>query len=245
MIKTRILEPKYTPRDAIVLLLHTDPKIQIEDIEDVFYPYVRMRWQLTVGKGKFIKQLIKYVDCIIDLVEGTAYDTVYDKDAGGRPVFRDVEFDEEDAMAPNLTDEDYHQKGHDYALKQYIGRAKLTFVPKMEIIEEEKFYKHFYIVTCRDRKGRIYFVMVDAVDGGISILDHEAHIDELAKLGEAEELALLAGVEYESLEIAKAQLEIEEGEEPEDEEEELEIEDDLDEEDGLEDEDDFEDEEEA
>ncbi|MBQ0079304.1 MAG: hypothetical protein KBS66_05360 [Eubacterium sp.] len=193
MIETRILEPKYTPREALVLLLHTDPNLEIEDIEDVYYPYVRMRFELTVGTGRFVKQLVKYVDCIIDRVLGTAYDTVYDKDSEGKPIYRDVEIDEEDCLDPVLSEDEYHAKGHDFALKQYIGRAKLMFTPKFNIIEEEKFYKHFYVVTCRDKEGRIYFIMVDAVDGGISILDHEAHIDELAKIGDYNQLQMLAG----------------------------------------------------
>lgn len=193
MFETRILEPKYTPREALILLLHTDPNLEIEDIEDVYYPYVRMRFELTVGGGKFVKKLVKYVDCIIDRVLGTAYDTVYDKDSDGKPIYRDVEIDEDDCLDPVLTEDDYHKKGHDFALKQYIGRAKLMFTPVFNIIEEEKFYKHFYIVTCRDEKGRIYFIMVDAVDGGISILDHEAHIDELAKIGDYNQLQMLAG----------------------------------------------------
>ena len=200
MIETKILGTKYSPREALVMLLHTDPNLDITDIEDVYYPYLGMRYQLTVGKERrFVKRLVKYVDCIIDRVSGTAYDTVYEKDSGNTAYFQDVEIDEDDALDIVLSIDECHAKGHDFALKQYIGKAKLMFVPDMEIIEEYEFYKKFYVVTCKDEEGRFYFIMVDAVDGGISILDHEAHIDTLARMGEIEELARLAGVDVDDL----------------------------------------------
>ena len=73
MISTKILGTQYTPREALIMLLNTDSTLDIQDIEDVYYPYIRMRFQMSVGKDrKFIKKLVKYVDCIIDRVSGTA-----------------------------------------------------------------------------------------------------------------------------------------------------------------------------
>ena len=43
MIKTKILKPGYTQKEALVLLLHTDPNLNLEDIEEVYYPYIRLR----------------------------------------------------------------------------------------------------------------------------------------------------------------------------------------------------------
>lgn len=59
--------------------------------------------------------------------------------------------------------------------------------PEMQIIEEDIFYKKFYVVKARDPEEYTYFILVDAVDGGISVLDHEKHIEELAKEGQLEE----------------------------------------------------------
>ncbi|MDY4959500.1 MAG: hypothetical protein SO262_04370 [Lentihominibacter sp.] len=193
MISTKILGTQYTPREALIMLLNTDSTLDIQDIEDVYYPYIRMRFQMSVGKDrKFIKKLVKYVDCIIDRVSGTAYDTVYDKNTDSKPYYVDVEFDEEDALESVLSVEQCRNKGHDFALKQYIGKAKLMFTPDIEIIEEEQFYKKFYVITCRDKEGMHYFIMVDAVDGGISVLDHEQHIDTLVKMGEYDQIKAIA-----------------------------------------------------
>lgn len=65
--------------------------------------------------------------------------------------------------------------GHDFTLKQYIGKAKLMFTPQMQIIEEDLFYKKFYVVGCMDENGQMYYILVDGVDGGLSILDNEMH----------------------------------------------------------------------
>lgn len=193
MIETRMLGTQFTTREALVMLLHTDPNLDIQDIEEVYYPYLRMRFKLTVGKKGFLAgKVVKYVDCIVDRVSGTSYDTIYDKNTDNKPYFEDIEIYEEDALDIVLSIDECHEKGHDFALKQYIAKAKLMFTPTMSILEEDEFYKKFYVVTCRDESGLIYFIMVDAVDGGISILDHEQHIETLAKLGQIAELERLA-----------------------------------------------------
>lgn len=193
MISSKILGTQFTPREALIMLLNTDSSLDIRDIDDVYYPYIRMRFQMSVNKNrKFMKTIVKYVDCIIDRVSGTAYDTVYDKNTDNKPYYVDAEFDEEDALDAELSVEHCRQKGHDFALKQYIGKAKLMFTPEIDIIEEELFYKKFYVITCRDDEGLHYFVMVDAVDGGISILDHENHIDTLVKMGDYEGVKQIA-----------------------------------------------------
>ena len=75
MIKTKILKPGYTQKEALVLLLHTDPNLNLEDIEEVYYPYIRLRYLINVGKGRFVKKLSKFSDCIIDRVSGSTYES--------------------------------------------------------------------------------------------------------------------------------------------------------------------------
>lgn len=181
MIKTKILKPGYNQREALVLLLHTDPNLNLEDIEDVYYPYMRLRYLINVGKGRFVKKLNKLSDCIIDRVSGSTYESK------GEPEFEEVEISEDEALEINTPIDECYNIGHAFSLKQYIGKAKLMFTPQMQIIEEDLFYKKFYIVTCTDNNGNIYYILVDAVDGGISVLDHEKHIKELAESGEYEE----------------------------------------------------------
>lgn len=181
MINTKILRPGYTQREALELLLHTDPKLDINDIEDVYYPYVRLRYLINVGKGRFVKKLNKFSDCIIDRVSGSTYESK------GEPYYDEVEIPEEEALEINVPLNDCYDTGHSFALKQYIGKAKLMMTPQMQIIEEDEFYKKFYVVRCTDKEGFAYYILVDAVDGGISVLDHEKHIKELAEEGQLEE----------------------------------------------------------
>ena len=159
MIEAKILKPGYTQKEALVLLFNTDPKLDLLDIDEGYYPYVRLRYLVTVGKGRIMKKLNKLCDCIIDRVSGSVYETE------GDPEFDYVEIPEDEALEIQ----------------------KLMMTPEMQIIEEDIFYKKFYVVKARDPEEYTYFILVDAVDGGISVLDHEKHIEELAKEGQLEE----------------------------------------------------------
>lgn len=181
MIKTQILAPKYTQKEALVLLLHTDPSLDLQDIEDVYYPYVRFRYLLQVGKGRFAKKLNKLSDCIIDRISGTTYES------SGDPYYEEVEIPKDEALDVEVPMHQCYDTGHTFVLKEYIGKAKLISAPQMQIIEEDHFYKKFYVVTCKNKEGFTYFILVDSVDGGISVLDHEKHIEELAKAGQYED----------------------------------------------------------
>ncbi len=61
MIKSKILKCGYTAREALVLLLHTDPGLDLQDIEEVYYPYVRFRYLISVGKGRRVEKLSKFL----------------------------------------------------------------------------------------------------------------------------------------------------------------------------------------
>ena len=63
-------------------------------------------------------------------------------------------------------------KGAGYS--NYIGEIQKNGkkYPAKKCTEEE-FYKRFYVVTCHDENDQEYHIMVDAVDGGISVLDNE------------------------------------------------------------------------
>ncbi len=51
MINSKILKCGYTATEALLLLLKTDPQFDLQDIEEVYYPYVRFRYLIT-GSGK-------------------------------------------------------------------------------------------------------------------------------------------------------------------------------------------------
>ncbi len=174
MIKSKILKCGYSAKGALMLLLRTDPNLDLQEVEEVYYPYIRLRYMITVGKGKKIARLDKISDCIIDRVSGSTYES------RDEPDFEDVEFPEEEALAVEIPLHECYDIGHSFTLKQYVGKARLMFTPEMRIIEEDQFYKKFYVVRCLDEEGQSYYILVDGVDGGLSVLDHEKHQEELS-----------------------------------------------------------------
>lgn len=166
-VKVRLLSPGYTARQALMLLLHTDPNLDLQEVEEVYYPYVRFRYLIRVGKGRLMEKLNKLSDCIVDRVSGSAYE------AKGEPEYEEQEVWREDMLDAEIPLNQCYDTAHDFTMKMYISKGKLMMTPQMEIIEEEEFYKRFYVVTCLDEKGLEYHIMVDAVDGGISVLDNE------------------------------------------------------------------------
>lgn len=174
-ITLRILSPGYTARQALLLLLHTDPSLDLREVEEVYYPYVRFRYLIRVGKGRLMEKLNKLSDCIVDRVSGSTYV------ADGNPAYEDIEVYREDMMDVEVPMHECYDKAHDFTMKLYISKGKLMMTPQMEIIEEEEFYKRFYVVTCMDKRGMEYHIMVDAVDGGISVLDNEYQLAIMEK----------------------------------------------------------------
>ena len=177
----RILAPGYTARQALLLLLHTDPGLDLREVEEVYYPYIRFRYLIQVGKGKLMQKLDKLSDCIVDRISGSAYV------ADGEPKYEEFEAYREDMMEPLVPLHECYDTAHDFTMKLYISKGKLMMTPQMQIIEEEEFYKRFYIVTCMDENERPYHIMVDAVDGGISVLDSEQHLELQEGIGRLED----------------------------------------------------------
>lgn len=165
MIKTKMIFNGYDVEGAKNLLLNTDRKINIVGVDEVFYPYVLLCYSLLVGKGRLSK-LNRLCNCIVDGVSGSVYE------GKGTPAMIDIEIEEKNSLEFQVTMDQCHRVGHDFVMKQFLGKAKLLMAPVIQILREEIFYKRFYIMHCLDDEERDYYIMVDAVDGGLSILDH-------------------------------------------------------------------------
>lgn len=172
MIKSKLLKYGYPMKEALLLLLRTDPSLDLHEAEEVYYPYVRFRYNIKAGTGRIISKANKLSDCIIDRVSGSVYET------NGEPEYEEAELYEDEALDIRTPMEECYKIGHDFTLKLFIGKSKLLMSPDMEIIEEDHFYKKFYVVKCLDIDQQEYFIMIDAVDGGISVLDHEKYYKE-------------------------------------------------------------------
>jgi len=163
MLKIKTFENIYSPEDAEGILLNCDSKINIAKMTEVYYPYKRIKYNLTIG-GRLSK-LDKEVNCIIDLV--SAVPAV----GQGMPNFVEIEVDESIVLERVVTDERLYEIGHNFVFKLFLNRSKILHTPNIAIEEEELFHKMFYITQCLDNEGVSYFVLVDSIDGGIAILD--------------------------------------------------------------------------
>ncbi len=166
MINSQIVKSSYTEDEAKNILWNCDKNINIVAAKEVYYPYLFMRYKISVGGSKKWAKLDKLCDCIVDLVSGSA------AEGKGSPEFRDIAIDEDFALKPNISEDECLRISHDFVLKQQLSKAKLLTSAEFTIIQKEYFYKRFYILKCLDDDEREYYAMVDAVGGGISILDH-------------------------------------------------------------------------
>ncbi|MEG1584987.1 MAG: hypothetical protein RR131_04735 [Anaerovorax sp.] len=173
MIKIKTFSNPYTFQDAETILLDCDAKVKIIKMESVYYPYKNMRYSLTLP-GKLAK-LDKEINCIVDLVYGRP------AVGQGMPGFVEKEIEESAAMDGTLSQEELYRISYDFVFKLFLNRAKILKAPKITVLEEYLFYKMFYIVQCRDEEEQDYFVLVDSIEGIITILDWKAKQDESIK----------------------------------------------------------------
>lgn len=167
-----ILDYSYDERDAISHLLQTDPYLDITDISSVYYPYIRYRHELSIGKKHRVVKTKKLSDCIIDRVYGSVYI------ADGKSRYIEVEVEPDEILDIVTPMEICDKHAHDFTLKEFIGKAKLLVTPTMRIISRDEFYKKYYVVECIDDDGLEYYILVDAIDGSIAVLDNEKHLDQ-------------------------------------------------------------------
>lgn len=170
-----ILDYAYDEREALSHLLQTDPYLDITDISSVYYPYIRYRHELSIGRKHRVVKTKKLSDCIIDRV----YGSVYIAEGRSRYIEVDVEPDEILDIVTPLDVCDKH--AHEFTLKEFLEKAKLLITPKMRIISRDEFYKKYYVVECLDDDGLEYYILVDAIDGSLAVLDHEKHLNQYAE----------------------------------------------------------------
>lgn len=164
LIKTMV--GSYSPEDAEKILLNCDSSVNIVQTEEVYYPYLLLCYDLEVGK-KRLSKLNKKANCIVDLVQGRP------AEGRGTPAYREIEVDGSAALSTEVSREKALVIGHDFVFKLYLNKAKLLHTPSIRVTDEEYFYKKFFIVHCKDMDEEDYFIMVDSMDGAISVLDHK------------------------------------------------------------------------
>lgn len=125
-----VLKSSNTKEDARRAILHTDSGIRINDIKEIYYPYTSILFDLTVGEeGKF-SRLTRSINCVVDMVVGRP------AEGTGKAEYEAEDVDDYRLMEENIKIEEARQKGHDFALKMYLNKARLFYAPEIEIVEE-------------------------------------------------------------------------------------------------------------
>jgi len=165
--KLFILKTGYTPEDAVHAIVNTDGRVRVADVKEIYYPYRLIKYDLSVGKEGAFSKLTKKANCIVDLVVGRP------AEGRGNPKYEEIKVDEELILEEKIDDEKARNMGYDFVLKLFLNKARLLHTPRIQVTEEKHFHKKFYIVRCLDKDDLDYFIMVDAIDGGLVILDDE------------------------------------------------------------------------
>lgn len=163
LIKT--IAETFSEKQIVDILKSRDKTINIVKIDLVYYPYAMMIFSIKMKKG-LINKMDRQMMCNIDMVYGRP------AIGQGKPTFIEVEIDDVVAIPPQLAEADLNGIGHDYVMKIFLSKMKILKTPTIEVDYTEYFHKLFYIVHCKDREDQDYFVMVDSMDGNISILDY-------------------------------------------------------------------------
>ena len=164
MLNSQIVKNSYDENEAKNILWNCDGNVNIVAAKEVYYPYLFMRYKISVGSKRWSK-MDKLCDCIVDLVSGSA------AEGKGTPEFEDIAINESFALNKKVDESECLRIGHDFVLKQQLSKAKMLKAAEFTVVQKEYFHKLFHILKCIDEKDRTYYVMVDAVGGGISILD--------------------------------------------------------------------------
>ena len=159
-----VLQAGYDETDAMRAIVNTDHKARVADARSVYYPYKLMEYNVSVGRGRRRQDMRAL--CIIDMVTGRP------AEGSGHPVFCAEEAEEEQILEKKIKESRTEQIGRDFVFKVYLNLVKMMYTPRLEIRDERLFYKRYYIVRCLDHEDLSYYVMVDAIDGSMVILDN-------------------------------------------------------------------------
>ncbi len=163
MINIRTYESPYGIDYAKSLLLKHDKNLEITDIYELYYPYMRIQYKMALN-GKLGK-IRKDVNVIVDLAEGRL------SMGQGMPNFIDMEVSKDSLLHRLIPEDVAKETSRDFAFKIFLNKTKLLMAPDIDIEDEEIFHKLFYVVQCKDKKDEDFYILVDSIEGKLIVLD--------------------------------------------------------------------------
>lgn len=126
----------YSREEAWRMVKNIDSAVKVEKVDEVYYPYKRISYDINVGKGRADK-FNKKTDCIIDLVRGSV------ATGEGVPAYKTITVKDQAAIGIQIENSEAHRLGHDFVLKLFLNKAKMLRTPQIVISGEDLFYKNY------------------------------------------------------------------------------------------------------
>lgn len=163
MLKIKTMEDTFQEEQIVGILQNRDGNIIIEDVERIYYPYVKLIYSFKL-KDK-LTRLDRQMMCNVDLVCGRH------AIGQGKPNFIEIEVEDNQVLPIEIPEEKFLSESRDYVFKIFISKMKILQTPAIALEDMEYFHKLFFIVHCKDTQDVDYYVLVDSMDGSIVVLD--------------------------------------------------------------------------
>lgn len=161
--KVRTMSNPFSEEDVIGIIKNKDKNIDIRQVEKLYYPYMWLVFRAKTGKNK--KNPGKMTYCMVDMVRGR------EAIGTGDMELEDIEVDAEIVMPAKFTEDEIVEKSKDFMLQAMLKQLKMLVIPELDLVDKELVHKLFYVVHCKDKDGKDFFIMVDSLEANLTILN--------------------------------------------------------------------------
>ena len=162
-MEIKVLDNAFKMEDAYYDLINRSEKVEIENMDLIFYPYLLVTYSIDYGPR--LRRLNTEVLCLIDLAR-EEYSIAKSKGS-----YKRVDA-EESTVIPIKVDRDYAIKEAPRRIYgEILQSRKVLKTPDIIHKEDEVIYKPFYLVEMKNDMGEFFHILYDAVFGKFTLLD--------------------------------------------------------------------------
>ncbi len=130
-------------------------------LKKIYYPYHWFFYNCTV-KMLFRERSFK-ASCLVNLRDSEAATSdLFDRE--------DVSADSENVLPCAVAGEEAKEIAQSYIIHTARHKMKSLVIPQMELLEQARVYKPFWLIKCENRKRTSFRVLLDGVTGKFQIL---------------------------------------------------------------------------
>ncbi|QEK12932.1 hypothetical protein FQB35_11685 [Crassaminicella thermophila] len=148
---------------AISILKQKDSTVNVNLIEPIYYPYYRLI--ASVKTKIFARSFDGTLSCLIDLVNGV--EAITGEECQTEQIF----VDGSSILPISIENEKARKKALGCIRHTIIQKMKVLSIPKIIPVDEDFFYRPFWIIHCLSNKDNHFYVMMDGISGQYQLLD--------------------------------------------------------------------------